>query len=753
MEEKRTAGVGAAVRLWARREIGGRWRALVVLGVLAGAAAGLALAAVAGARRTSAAYARFREATGRSDAVVFATQVGVFGADYSPIRRLPEVADAGEFLLAPVGIKEAPQGFGSLAPGDDHLYRSINRPLVVAGRLPDPRRDDEILVNRAAAKRLHLNLGNRVTLVSSKDQAGFFGKPLDDGPSVRATVVGIGDSNMDLAFAEGGPAFIPSFGFFDRHPEVPRAGNLVVRLRPGTDITAFRRHVADAMGLPTIPVRDQAEDTKRIVHGTDLERTALLLFAAAVALAGLVLVGQALGRSVYAMAETVPTLRALGLTRANLVAGLAVPLSVPAAVGALVTVGTAVGMSPQFPLGLAGRLEPDRGLHADWPVLAPGAAALVIAVVAGAVLAALRATAAHRHRAPVGVRISRLRALRAWAPIPAGIGAALAVERGRGLRALPVRPALVGATAGVVGIIGAFGLLGGIDDALGKPERAGQVWDADVFLDDGHPEAPVVAAAESEPTVIAAARMRRSDVDVDGAGLPVYAVDPLKGNQSFVVLRGRSPAAPTDAVLGPATARALHRRIGDSVRIGGPEGREARVVGLGLLPQTAHSSFDQGVWMSSEGLHAVAPTLATPQDYTIVVRFASRRSLETGIDRLQQRLGGDADIEGFSPPQDVTLLRNVRGLPKALAAFLVFLGLCAMAHALLSAVRRRRHDLAVLRAVGFRPLQVAACVLWQALTVSVVVLALGIPLGSSPGDGRGGGWPTPRRCTTSLPSP
>jgi ABC-type lipoprotein release transport system permease subunit len=64
-----------------------------------------------------------------------------------------------------------------------------------------------------------------------------------------------------------------------------------------------------------------------------------------------------------------------------------------------------------------------------------------------------------------------------------------------------------------------------------------------------------------------------------------------------------------------------------------------------------------------------------------------------------------------------------------LAAFLVFLGLCAMAHALLSAVRRRRHDLAVLRAIGFRPLQVAACILWQALTVSVVALALGIPLG------------------------
>src|SRR5437016_4451133 len=88
-------GPPVAVGLWARREVRARWRSLVVLGVLAGLAAGVALAAVAGARRTSNAYARFRHATNAPDAILFGTQVGRLDVDYSPVIRLPEVVDAG----------------------------------------------------------------------------------------------------------------------------------------------------------------------------------------------------------------------------------------------------------------------------------------------------------------------------------------------------------------------------------------------------------------------------------------------------------------------------------------------------------------------------------------------------------------------------------------------------------------------------------------------------------------------------------
>jgi predicted lysophospholipase L1 biosynthesis ABC-type transport system permease subunit len=44
-------------------------------------------------------------------------------------------------------------------------------------------------------------------------------------------------------------------------------------------------------------------------------------------------------------------------------------------------------------------------------------------------------------------------------------------------------------------------------------------------------------------------------------------------------------------------------------------------------------------------------------------------------------------------------------------------------------VRRRRHDLAILKALGFVRRQVSAAVAWQATTVALVALAVGLPLG------------------------
>ncbi len=39
----------------------------------------------------------------------------------------------------------------------------------------------------------------------------------------------------------------------------------------------------------------------------------------------------------------------------------------------------------------------------------------------------------------------------------------------------------------------------------------------------------------------------------------------------------------------------------------------------------------------------------------------------------------------------------------------------------------------MLRAIGFRPLQLAGCVAWQAATVALVALLVGIPLGIAAG--------------------
>ena len=89
--------------------------------------------------------------------------------------------------------------------------------------------------------------------------------------------------------------------------------------------------------------------------------------------------------------------------------------------------------------------------------------------------------------------------------------------------------------------------------------------------------------------------------------------------------------------------------------------------------------------------------------------------------RLGKRLGPNARIEQTSLPQDVVNLENVRSLPRILAIFLAFLGLAAVGHVLVTAVRGAGPDIAILRAMGFRPVQAAACIGWQATTVGIMV--------------------------------
>ncbi|TMK89310.1 MAG: ABC transporter permease, partial [Actinobacteria bacterium] len=416
---------GPAVRMWARSELGRRWRALVALGVIAGIAAGLALAAVAGARRTSTAYERWRKATAAPDAIVFGTQVGNHDTDYTPVLRLPEVAAAGRFELAQVGLVGT--RVGSLPPGDTQLYRTVARPLIRKGRLPRPRRVDEVVVDHTAAKRYHLHVGQRVTINSALDRNAFYGlAPNDTGPRQPATIVGIGDSPMDYQFLSGEPGFVPPGEYLLQHPEIQRAPNLVVRLKPGTDVAKFHERADAALNNPEIPVRDLAQDAKRFTHGTDLEETGLWLFAAAVALAALVLIGQALARTVYAMAEPAPALRALGFTHGNLVGGLLLPATVTAATAAVVAIASGYVLSARFPLGLARQLDPSLGYHLDWQVLLPGTVVVVILIMAGTASAGWRAAVASEEPEPSSAGAPALRRVRNALPLPVALGAGLA---------------------------------------------------------------------------------------------------------------------------------------------------------------------------------------------------------------------------------------------------------------------------------------------------------------------------------------
>src|SRR5690606_28608501 len=124
-------------------------------------------------------------------------------------------------------------------------------------------------------------------------------------------------------------------------------------------------------------------------------------------------------------------------------------------VGAVLGVAGAWFGSQYFPIGIGRQTEPEPGRQTDILVAAGGSVGLVLGVTLLAYIAArgtLRRQAADRpmRRSAVAARTARL-----GLPVPTILGTRLALEPGRGRTAVPVRPALVGAVAGVLGVVAA----------------------------------------------------------------------------------------------------------------------------------------------------------------------------------------------------------------------------------------------------------------------------------------------------------
>ena len=723
------------MRLWAVSELRRRWASLVMLGLLAGVASGLAIAAFDGASRSSTAYTRMRDRLAGADAIFYPSQARVGDADVSKLGSLEEVTAWAGFALNDSHIDElGDEGSPMIAVGDS-WFDTVEGAKVLAGRLPDPKADDEAVINGPAADEgVGVRVGTVLTWRNlSLDQSALYadGVPADfdwttaKGPVTKLRIVGVVRQPMEsVASFASTPLLLAGPGWAAAHLDETSVyfTNAMVRLRNGAaDVPKFQADVAALYGRDDLPVKDLSTDIKRVQRSVDLEQTALLLFGAAVVAAAVVLVGQGLLRSVRAGATASPVLRAMGLSRSALYMGLMAPHALSLVVAVAVAAVTEVVLSARFPIGLARRLDPSLGVHVEF---APFVIALVITAavfVIGTLLIAIittrgltRQRSLHRNQI-VGA------ATRIGLPVPPAVGTSLALEQAPA-QSGSVRPALLAAVIGVVAVVGATTLVGGIDDAVHKPDRVGTVWDLE-----GDPESAEQLATFMAPSqdVDGASLVSRWPSLVGGADAPLYAI--LQSNGApvrYVNLHGRAPAGDDEVALGPQTASLIHAHIGDRVAIG-PDRRQLRVVGISLFQQTPHSSFDEGAWVTPRTMDEVSGTPVDQRQGIVLIR------LHKGADRdaVMAAMGGPFYVLPPAQAPDVSNLANVRRLPLSLAAFLVLLAIGAVGHALLTGARHRAHDLAVLRALGITPRQAAACVSWQATVIGIIALAIGVPAG------------------------
>jgi ABC-type lipoprotein release transport system permease subunit len=86
-------------------------------------------------------------------------------------------------------------------------------------------------------------------------------------------------------------------------------------------------------------------------------------------------------------------------------------------------------------------------------------------------------------------------------------------------------------------------------------------------------------------------------------------------------------------------------------------------------------------------------------------------------------------VSGVQRPAQIVDYRSVGSTPIFLASALALGAIVALALTLVASVRRRRRDLALLKALGFTPRQLARVVAWQATVTALAGAVVGVPLG------------------------
>jgi hypothetical protein len=740
-----------ALRRWVRLDLRRRARSLAVLAVLVALTTATVLTATAGARRGSTAVERLLEQTRPATIAVLPNEPGF---DWDAVAAIPGVEALARFPLFTFVVEGVPDEAIDFAYADPEVMQSIERPVVLEGRLLDPEREDEVVVTAGFEGSYGKGVGDTLTLqlfAPEQVDANGLGISTEEpaGPRIEARIVGVVRSpwfgDDDGQHTPG--RLVPSPALYAQHPESfigegdVISVNALVRLAGGgAAIPAFREQLAEVSGRQDIEFFDLVEMGEHVDEVAGFEADSLLAFAIAAAVAAVFLIGQSVARYAAGSTADLQVLRAFGMRPSHVQAGVAAGPLLAAIVGSVIGGAVSVALSDRFPMGTVEPFEPSPGRQVDLLVLVVGLVAMPLLVGGGALLAARRSVAQRDDRR--GSAIAAL-AGRWGAPVPVLIGTRFALERGKGSQGVPVRPALLGAAVGVLGVVAALTFASGVTDASSNPARFGQVFEVESFLgfngEDFVPTEEILELMAADPDVVAINDTRQSVAESGSVDLSVFSFDPIREPLDVVVTEGRFPASADEITLAPTSADDLGVRIGDTVELVGNAGDGRYTVsGIAFVPTGPHNDYDSGAWVGRatydqlfDGFkfHTAELALregADPDD------VAGRLGLAVATALDDPSLASEA-VTVLRPPSRLAELEQVRRLPLFLAAFLAVLAVGAVGHALATAVRRRRHDLAVLRALGVTRWQCRAMVVTQASILALFGLLVGVPVGMALG--------------------
>jgi len=427
----------------------------------------------------------------------------------------------------------------------------------------------------------------------------------------------------------------------------------------------------------------------------------------------------------------------IGMTHRELWAVGLVRTGIVAVAGAALAVGLAVLASPLFPIGLAQAAEPAPGLDVNLALVGAGFVAVsLLVLLAGAISSWRAARGGAGGDAPAGVRRARPRAMvrflqRSALPLPAALGVRQTLERGGaggGGTAVPVWTTAVAASIAIATLVTAATFGASLNHLLDSPRLYGWSWDAQVG-GQGYPDVgdQIGTGLTANPAVSDLAIGTIIEIDVEGVRVAAFAMGPVKGAVPPALLSGRAPAGPGEIVLGSTTLAQVGAGVGDSVDVRvGDQTQPFEVVGRAVFTNIGDSGqLGRGAFLS---LAALDRSLPDATHNVMLVRLAPESDRDAVLSRIH-RAFAPLPVLVASLPTDLISFGRVDDLPLLVAAVLGAMAAAVLAHTLVTAIHRRRRELAILKTLGFRRRQVAGTIAGQATTLAIIALAVGIPLG------------------------
>lgn len=745
-----------------------RWRSIAALAIVVGVITGAILTGASGARRTETAFDRF-VVSARATPLIVSTYEG---GGYEPIASIPGVTSLAPVVgygLYPVGLFERTDVITN-ASVDGSFGYEVDRPNIVAGRMPHPERAEEVLVNPQFAATYDLGAGDRLTLAAQSVTDYVQQLPPDpDTTTFDVLITGVGVATTEVVpttdlDALPGILATPAMHAALLDAEVPPAfDGVAVTLAPGTDQATVIKAVEEALGVESTFILDLTTTHATVERAIRPQANALWMFVAVLALVAALVVVQAVARhAAIGAAEDAP-LAALGVGRRWRTRFGALEGAIIGTAGAVVAVLVAGILSSQFPIGKAAIAEPHPGFALNLAVLAVGVVALVALTTSGSALSAAWASSTGAQGVRHPSRIATAAASMGGGP-QVVLGLRRAFESGNGATAVPVRSGLAGAVLAVAAVTAAATFAVNLDRLVTDPTRYGQTWTASI---DGMfgavPAADIVDRYGKDPLVEGVAGINYGELQVEGHAVPVIAFDVLAGELGLTILEGREPNDEGEMALGTRTLDELGASVDDELTVRTPSGPQRwRIVGRAVFPQ-----LGQGVFNSlGLGTGGVVPGTALQSPYVfeeIEEMLASEddamgweaedffvrdraynavvlRAAPGSEAQLAARVADDpasitGEVRTLQRPAAISTYADVRGTPVVLALVLSGVAALLIVHVLLTSVRRRRRELATCRAIGMRGGEVRAVVRWQATVLAGAAVIVGVPVGLGLGRG------------------